>query len=70
MREQCWLRICDGSNLISTILFCCAWSGAEAFVAQEDLFRKFGNIRTIHMKVGFAFVEFEDPRDAEDAVRE
>ena len=39
-------------------------------LSQEDLFRKFGNIRSIHMKVGFGFIEFEDPRDADDAVRE
>ncbi|KAK1603258.1 hypothetical protein QYE76_059226 [Lolium multiflorum] len=39
----------------------------------EDLFYKYGKIVEIDLKVpprppGFAFVEFEDPRDAEDAI--
>jgi RNA recognition motif-containing protein len=34
------------------------------------MFAKFGRIRTIALKQGFAFIDFEDPRDAEDAVRE
>ncbi|KAF0887820.1 hypothetical protein E2562_004041 [Oryza meyeriana var. granulata] len=39
----------------------------------EDLFYKYGRIVDIDLKIpprppGFAFVEFEDPRDAEDAV--
>eukprot|EP00462_Mataza_sp_D1_P002235 CAMPEP_0175100704 /NCGR_PEP_ID=MMETSP0086_2-20121207/7289_1 /TAXON_ID=136419 /ORGANISM="Unknown Unknown, Strain D1" /LENGTH=219 /DNA_ID=CAMNT_0016374953 /DNA_START=32 /DNA_END=693 /DNA_ORIENTATION=+ len=34
----------------------------------EDLFRKYGHIRNIDMKNGFAFVHYEDPRDAEDAI--
>jgi RNA recognition motif-containing protein len=38
--------------------------------AQEDMFGKYGKIRTIAMKLGFAFVDFEDVRDAEDSVRE
>ncbi|GAB1608129.1 serine/arginine-rich splicing factor 1B-like [Argonauta hians] len=40
----------------------------------EDLFYKFGRITFVDLKTRrgppFAFVEFEDPRDAEDAVRE
>ncbi|PKI51495.1 hypothetical protein CRG98_028055 [Punica granatum] len=40
----------------------------------EDLFYKYGTIVDIDLKVpprppGYAFVEFEDPRDAEDAIR-
>lgn len=38
----------------------------------EKVFSKYGNIRNVWVArnpPGFAFVEFEDPRDAEDAVR-
>ncbi|XP_019453087.1 PREDICTED: serine/arginine-rich-splicing factor SR34-like isoform X2 [Lupinus angustifolius] len=40
----------------------------------EDLFFKYGHIAHIDLKVpprppGYAFVEFEDPQDAEDAIR-
>jgi RNA recognition motif-containing protein len=37
---------------------------------QEDLFAKYGRIRSVALKQGFAFIDFEDPRDADDAVRE
>ncbi|ORY49810.1 hypothetical protein BCR33DRAFT_553051 [Rhizoclosmatium globosum] len=40
----------------------------------EDIFNKFGRISRLDIKRGasfnFAFVEFEDKRDAEDALRE
>eukprot|EP00092_Neocalanus_flemingeri_P083175 GFUD01104355.1.p1 GENE.GFUD01104355.1~~GFUD01104355.1.p1 ORF type:complete len:152 (+),score=33.40 GFUD01104355.1:132-587(+) len=38
----------------------------------EDAFRKFGNVKNVWVAKnppGFAFVEFDDPRDAEDSVR-
>ena len=35
----------------------------------ERLFAKYGRIERVDMKSGFAFVYFEDERDAEDAVR-
>ena len=40
----------------------------------EDIFYKYGRIRDIAVKFpsrppAFAFVDFEDPRDADDAVR-
>jgi len=36
----------------------------------EDFFSKYGRIREINLKSGYGFVEFEDRRDAEDAVHE
>ncbi|KAG0032353.1 hypothetical protein BGZ82_006584 [Podila clonocystis] len=35
----------------------------------EDVFRDYGRIREITLKNGFGFVEFNNPRDAESAVR-
>ncbi|OMP08649.1 hypothetical protein COLO4_06248 [Corchorus olitorius] len=35
----------------------------------ERLFSKYGKIERVDMKSGFAFVYFEDERDAEDAIR-
>jgi arginine/serine-rich splicing factor 4/5/6 len=40
---------------------------------EKDLdyeFRKFGTIRNIQVKRGYAFIEFEDQKDAEDAIKE
>lgn len=33
----------------------------------EDLFGRYGRVRYVDMKHEFAFVEFSDPRDADDA---
>jgi len=35
----------------------------------DDVFSKYGRVQSCDLKYGYAFVEFEDPRDAEDAVR-
>ena len=34
----------------------------------ERLFDKYGRVREVSIKNGYAFVEFDDRRDAEDAV--
>lgn len=36
----------------------------------EKFFRKYGRIKEVAMKNGFAFVEFDDHRDADDAIYE
>jgi arginine/serine-rich splicing factor 4/5/6 len=42
-------------------------------VREKDLdyeFRKYGTIKNIQLKKGFAFIEFEDYKDAEEAVKD
>ncbi len=36
----------------------------------EYEFRKFGRIRNLQLKRGYAFIEFDDYRDADDAIHE
>lgn len=36
----------------------------------ERFFKDYGKINAIHVKKGFAFITFNDPRDAKDAVRD
>ncbi|KAJ3341926.1 hypothetical protein HDU93_003747 [Gonapodya sp. JEL0774] len=36
----------------------------------KNLFGKYGHIVNLDLKIGFAFVEFEDPRSCEDAIRD
>jgi len=55
-------------------------SGTRVFIGRltykaresdvERFFKGFGRIRDISLKNGYGFVEFEDPRDADDAVYE
>jgi len=42
-------------------------------IREKDLeyeFRKFGTIKNIQLKRGYAFIEYEDHKDAEDAIKE
>jgi len=55
-------------------------SGCRVFIGRlsyraresdvERFFKGFGKIRDINLKNGYGFVEFDDPRDADDAVYE
>merc|ERR1712137_1107851 len=36
----------------------------------EDFFKGYGKIKSVNLKPGYGFVDFEDLRDAEDAVRD
>ena len=42
-------------------------------VREKDLdyeFRRFGSIKNVQLKRGYAFIEYEDYKDAEDAIKE
>ena len=48
-------------------------SGITRHISKADLeeeFSRFGTINEIVMKRGYAFVEFENQRDADDAIKE
>ena len=53
---------------------CRVFVGRLSYRARESdverFFRGFGKIREINLKNGYGFVEFDDPRDADDAVYE
>ena len=34
----------------------------------EEVFHRYGRLRRVNLKRGFAFIDFEDKRDAEDAI--
>ena len=34
----------------------------------EKFFKNYGTVKNVNIKTGFAFLEFDDKRDAEDAV--
>jgi len=36
----------------------------------ESLFKNYGRLREVTLKNGFGFVEFSDPKDADDAVHD
>ena len=36
----------------------------------DDEFRRFGAIRNVELKRGYAFIEYENYRDADDAIKE
>lgn len=54
--------------------------GSQIFIAKLDSsvrekdidyeFRRYGSIRSILLKRGFAFVEYEDQKDAEEAIKD
>ncbi|KAE9444736.1 hypothetical protein C3L33_23366, partial [Rhododendron williamsianum] len=51
----------------STRLFVGRLSSRTRSRDLEDLFSRYGRVRNVDMKRDYAFVEFSDPRDADDA---
>uniref|UniRef100_A0A5B6YJT4 Putative serine/arginine-rich splicing factor RS31 isoform X2 n=1 Tax=Davidia involucrata TaxID=16924 RepID=A0A5B6YJT4_DAVIN len=50
-------------------IFCGNFEYETRQLDLERLFSKYGRVERVDMKSGFAFVYFEDERDAEDAIR-
>ncbi|XP_058084799.1 serine/arginine-rich splicing factor RS31-like [Magnolia sinica] len=50
-------------------VFCGNFDGETRHSDLERLFSRYGRVDRIDMKSGFAFVYFDDERDAEDAIR-
>lgn len=69
-RDSDRTRAPDRQDKSSTNLFI---GGISSSTSESDLdkaFSKFGKVAKIQVKTGFAFVEYEDPRDASDAIKD
>lgn len=45
----------------------------SSYVREKDLeyeFRRYGTIKNVELKRGFAFIEYESHKDAEEAIRD
>jgi len=45
----------------------------SSYVREKDLeyeFRRYGTIRNVELKRGYAFIEYENYKDADEAIRE
>lgn len=58
----------SGSNRGALFIGCVSRDARQRDL--EQLFEKFGTITRCDLRNGFAFVTYEDERDAEDALRE
>lgn len=57
----------DLNNFIQAILIIIDSFYSEI---QQDLFKKYGHLKRCELKSSYAFVTYEDERDAEEAMRE
>ncbi|KAK9810585.1 hypothetical protein WJX73_002419 [Symbiochloris irregularis] len=67
-------KLTAGLYVVAVIAWNCLCSGDIREREVEDIFYKYGRVRNIDLKTpprppAYAFVEFDDPRDASDAVR-